>query len=288
MPPPPPPPPPLNINEWWLAAAAATFVAPATDVQAAPQPGTHVGTTTAVRPGVTAGVDEHIVYIGASVPYGEKFKTDSTGVIHILFMDQSSMTLGPNSELIINEFVFDSEARRGSIAVNLVKGALRVVGGFISKFSNPQGFSAARVQTATATIGIRGGISMIDHDGQDTSAVFLFGQQLQIAGLGGQTLSITRPGFGSTIGSNGNPSAPYRTSPDQLANLLQRFGGGSATATNTPPSPLISTNGGPIGNHPNTSIAPDRTQQTSSQINTQTPQGTLRNLLGTEPNPPQS
>lgn len=284
----PPPPPPMSINEWWLAAAAATFVAPVTTTHAAPQPGTHVGTMTAVRPGVVAGTDEHIVYIGTSVPYGEKFKTDSTGVMHILFMDQSSMTLGPNSELVINEFVFDPEARRGSIAVNLVKGALRVVGGFISKFSNPQGFSAARVQTATATIGIRGGISMIDQDNQNTSAVFLFGQQLQIAGLGGQTLNITRPGFGSTIGSSGGPSAPFRVSPEQLAPMLQRFGGSAPTAANTPPNPLISTNGKPIGNNPNASIAPDRVQQKSTQLNTQTPQEALRNLLGTGANPNQS
>ena len=125
------------------------------------------------------------------------------------------MTLGP-TELIINEFVL-TQKPDAAVLPSIWSRVHCVVGGFISKFSNPQGFNAARVQTATATIGIRGGISMIDHDGQDTSAVFLFGQQLQIAGLGGQTLSITRPGFGSTIGSNGSPSAPYRTSPDQLA-----------------------------------------------------------------------
>lgn len=284
----PPPPPPMNINEWWIAAAAATFVAPVSTAQAATQPGTQVGTATAVRPGVVAGTDEHIVYIGAAVPYGERFRTNSTGVMHIMFMDQSSMTLGPNSELVINEFVFDPESRRGSIAVNLVKGALRVVGGFISKFSNPQGFSAARVQTATSTIGIRGGISMIDHNDQSTSAVFLFGQQMQIAGLGGQTLNITRPGFGATIGPNGSPGEPFRAPPAQLTALLQRFGDGVPTATNTPPNPLISTNGSPIGSHPNTRIAPDRTEQISSQINTQTPQAALRNLLSTEPNPPHS
>lgn len=284
----PPPPPPMNINEWWLAAAAATFVAPIADVQAATQPGTSVGTTTAVRPGVVAGADNHIVYIGTAVPYGERFKTDSTGVMHIMFMDQSSMTLGPNSELVINEFVFDPASRRGSIAVNLVKGALRVVGGFISKLSNPQGFSAARVQTATSTIGIRGGISMIDHNDQSTSAVFLFGQQMQIVGLGGQSMNITRPGFGSTIGTNGTPSEPSRAPPAQLTALLQRFGDGVPTAANTPPSPLISTNGSPIGHRASTRIAPDRTEQINSQINTQTPQSALRNLLSTEPNPPQS
>ena len=280
----PPPPPPMNINEWWFAAAAATFIAPTTTTHAAPQPGTHVGTTTAVRPGVVAGADERIVYIGHSVPYGEKFKTDSKGVMHILFLDQSSMTLGPNSELVINEFVFDPDARRGSIAVNLVKGALRVVGGFISKFNSPQGFSAARVQTATATIGIRGGISLIDHNDQNTSAVFLFGNQMMVSGIGGQTQNVTRPGFGLTIGRSGELSQPTRTPSEQLTGFLQRFGGNAPGANSPQRSPLISTNGNPLGNSPGSTFAPDRTQQTNSEVNTHTPSSSLRHLLGTEPN----
>lgn len=289
------PPAPMDINEWWLAAAAATSIlTPAATAQAATtQPGSQVGIATAVRPGVTTATHDRVIYIGNSVAYGERFKTDSTGVIHILFMDQSSMTLGPNSELVIDEFVFNPDSRRGSIAVNLVKGALRVVGGFISKFNNPQGNSAARVQTATATIGIRGGISVVDHnaDSNNTNASFLFGQQMQVTGSNGQILNITRPGFGTSIGPNGVPANPFRTPTNFLNNMMQQFGNGPAggqPAGGAPAGPLISTNGNPIGNTPNTSLAPDRTQQSRSQMNTQTPQSSLRNLLGSSPTTNQS
>jgi hypothetical protein len=287
---PPAPPPPIDINEWWLAAAAATSaLAPVAAAQAATQPGTQVGIATAVRPGVVTATNDRVVYIGNSVAYGERFKTDGSGVIHILFMDQSSMTLGPNSELVIDEFAFNPESRRGSIAVNLVKGALRVVGGFISKFSTPQGFSAARVQTATATIGIRGGISLIDHANGNTGAQFLFGQQMQVLGSNGQTQTVTRPGFGINVDANGNPSNPFRTPPSVLNSLMRQFGaGGPPPGGGAPNGPLISTNGRPIGNSPNTSLAPDRTQQSNNQVNTQTPHNTLRNLLGTNPTPNQS
>lgn len=285
----PPAPAPIDINEWWLAAAAATSIlAPVATAQAATQPGTQVGIASAVRPGVVTATNDRIVYIGNAVTYGERFKTDSTGVIHILFMDQSSMTLGPNSELVIDEFAFDPESRRGSIAVNLVKGALRVVGGFISKFNSPQGFSAARVQTATATIGIRGGISLIDHNDNNTSTVFLFGQQMQVLGSNGQTHTVTRPGFGINIGPNGVPSDPARVPASFLNNLMQQFGAGGQLPGGTPSGGLISTNGNPIGNTPNTSLAPDRTQQSTDQQNTQTPQNTLHKLLGSNPTPNQS
>jgi hypothetical protein len=287
---PPAPPPPIDINEWWLAAAAATSIlAPVTATQAATQPGTQVGIATAVRPGVVTATNDRVVYIGNSVAYGERFKTDSSGVIHILFMDQSSMTLGPNSELVIDEFVFNPESRRGSIAVNLVKGALRVVGGFISKFNNPQGFSAARVQTATATIGIRGGISGVESDGDNTSAHFFFGQHLQFMGSNGQMLTINRPGFGASIGGNGILNGPFRVPPNVLSHFMQQFGaGGQQPGGGAPNGPLISTNGRSIGNNPNTSLAPDRTQQSNNQLNTQTQHNALRNLLGSNPTPNQS
>ncbi len=281
------PPAPIDMNEWWLAAAAATSIlAPVSTAQAATQPGTQVGITTAVRPGVVSTSNDRVVYIGNSVAFGERFKTDSTGVIHILFMDQSSMTLGPNSELVIDEFTFNPESRRGSIAVNLVKGALRVVGGFISKFNTPQGFSAARVQTTTATIGIRGGISTVESDGQNTTGTFLFGQQMSISNLAGSTQTVTRPGFSSSVSGVSPPTPPSRVPFDQMNRLTQQFGNFNVGGNQpTPPGgQLISTGNRNIGNNPNTGLAPDRTQQSNNQMQTQTPQNTLRNLLGSTPN----
>lgn len=284
------PPAPMDINEWWLAAATATSIlVPVTTAQAATQPGTQVGITTAVRPGVTSTTNDRIVYIGNAVTFGERFKTDSTGVIHILFMDQSSMTLGPNSELVIDEFTFDPDARRGSIAVNLVKGALRVVGGFISKLNTPQGLSAARVQTATATIGIRGGISTVESSDSNTAATFLFGQQMQVTGQGGQTLTITRPGYGTNVNSYGAPSAPFRVPASTLTNLINQFGSGVPSSVGGGTSgQLISTNGGTIGNAPNTALAPDRTQQSQNELERLTPENTLRGVLGSNTTPNQS
>jgi hypothetical protein len=131
---------PMDINDWWLAAAAAAaagFVAPT--ATAAANVGGQVGIVTSVRSGVVSATNERVVYIGNTVVFGERFRTDGTGIIHILFMDQSSMTLGPNSELVVDEFVFQPKERSGNIAVNLIKGSLRVVGGFISKLTSPKG-----------------------------------------------------------------------------------------------------------------------------------------------------
>lgn len=282
MPPPPPPPPPMDINDWWLAAAAAaaTGMLPPTANAATPTTG-QVGITSAVRPGVLSVSNERVIYIGNAVTFGERFRTDSTGVIHILFMDRSSMTLGPNSELVIDEFVFQPEAQRGNIAVNLLKGSLRAVGGFVSKFITPLGRSAAQVRTPTATIGIRGGITLVEvQPDSSTRGVFLFGEHMQVASPSGELLqTVTRPGFGVDAGPNGIGS-PFRIPSTDMANLVNRF----ESKQTTPPGgagSLISTNDRPGGlNSPNASLAPDRTQYVTSDLGTHNPANTLRDMLG--------
>ncbi len=281
--PPPPPPPPMDINDWWLAAAAAAatgMLSPA--ASAATPPTGQVGIASAVRPGVLSVSDERVVYIGNAVAFGERFRTDSTGVIHILFMDRSSMTLGPNSELVIDEFVFRPEVQQGSIAVKLLQGTLRAVGGFISKYITPQGRSAAQVRAPTATIGIRGGITLVEAQPDSVRGVFLFGEHMQIATPDGVLQhTVTRPGFAVTVGSNG-AGEPIRLPSADMANLVNRFES-RQTAAPGGPGNLISTNDRPSGlNSPNSSLAPDRTQRVQSDIDTHTPVNSLRHLLGSE------
>ena len=279
--PPPPPPPPMDINDWWLAAAAAAATGVLSPTaSAATQPTGQVGIASAVRPGVLSESNERVVYIGNAVTFGERFRTDSTGVIHILFMDRSSMTLGPNSELVIDEFVFRPEVQQGSIVVNLLKGSLRAVGGFISKFNNPFGKSAAQVRAPTATIGIRGGITLVEALPDSTRGVFLFGEHMQIFNPAGQLLhTVTRPGFSVTATANG-VGDPVRVPTADMANLVNRFEsrqtGASGGAGN-----LISTNDRPNGlNSPNTSLAPDRTERVQSDVDTNSPGNALRDLMG--------
>lgn len=279
---PPPPPPPMDINDWWLAAAAAaaTGMLPPTASAAAPPVAGQVGIASAARPGVLSVSNERVVYIGNAVTFGERFRTDSTGVVHILFMDRSSMTLGPNSELVIDEFVFRPEAQQGNIAVNLLRGSLRAVGGFVSKFITPLGRSAAQIRTPTATIGIRGGITLVEAQADSTRGVFLFGEHMQVASPNGQLLhTVTRPGFSVTTTGSG-VGEPVRVPATDMANLVNRF---ESRQTAPPGSPgnLISTNDRPEGlNSPNSTLAPDRTKYVSTDTEAHNPAMSLRGMLG--------
>ena len=95
--------------------------------------------------------------------------------------------------------MFDPNTKTGELAINASKGVLRLVGGKISK-GQP-----ITITTPSSTIGIRGGITILDVRPGQTNSTFVFGKDMTVRG-GGQTQVATRPGsmivtnFGSPPG----------------------------------------------------------------------------------------
>jgi hypothetical protein len=117
-----------------------------------------VGTAAAVNPesqSTPPGGATTTLKVGARVVHKERIKTTPQGSVQHLFLDRSTLSIAPNSEIVIDEFVYNPGAGSGHMAVSLAKGALRLVGGQLSH----QG--EASVTTPGATIGIRGGTSII-------------------------------------------------------------------------------------------------------------------------------
>ena len=75
--------------------------------------------------------------------------TDAAGEAQLLFSDGTRMVVGPNSSLVIDEFVFRGNATENRFAVRALGGVYR----FISGESGNRNFS---IQTPSATIGVRG------------------------------------------------------------------------------------------------------------------------------------
>ncbi len=72
--------------------------------------------------------------------------------IGIILRDDTIMSLGPNSEIILHEFNFSPVRGDLSIITKLVRGTLAYLSGQIGKLSR----DAVRMETPVATIGIRG------------------------------------------------------------------------------------------------------------------------------------
>jgi hypothetical protein len=89
---------------------------------------------------------------GLSLREGDRLTTSEGASAIIKLDDGTRMTVRPNSEMVLTQYQFKENAPDNSMLMQLVRGGFRAVTGLISK-SSP---NAARVQTSTATIGIRG------------------------------------------------------------------------------------------------------------------------------------
>ena len=90
--------------------------------------------------------------VGATIHARDTVKTGPDGSVGITFQDNSLLSAGPNSELVIERFVFDSTTHKGAFDTALKKGTLAVVSGKIVK----QSPEAMRVKTPAAIMGVRG------------------------------------------------------------------------------------------------------------------------------------
>lgn len=104
------------------------------------------GITSVQRPGEAP----RFVAKGDTVSEGDVISTGDRGFAVLGFKDGSKMTLRPSTTFAIDKFAHGAGEETGLF--RLVKGGLRALTGLIGK-RNPQGL---RVNTATATIGIRG------------------------------------------------------------------------------------------------------------------------------------
>jgi hypothetical protein len=231
-----------------IAMTAAALALGGTTAQAQ-----QVGTASAVNPAATANLKT--ITLGQSITHKERIQTKASGSVQLLFLDKTSMTIGPNSDLTIDEYVYDPNANTGKLAATLGKGALRFVGGQISHNGD------AQIKTASALIGIRGGVMMTDgkggiYSGYGTSTVTSGGQSVTLhAGEFTQTQSggppsspnFPPPGFvqrtiamfQSAAGQTGGARAGTASARNVAAAEQKATGtpGGSVAGSGAPPSP---------------------------------------------------
>ncbi len=72
--------------------------------------------------------------------------------VGVTFVDQTRVSAGPNSVLVINGYAYDHVTQEGVFDATLKRGTLGVVSGKMTK----QSPNAATIRTPTLTLGIRG------------------------------------------------------------------------------------------------------------------------------------
>jgi ferric-dicitrate binding protein FerR (iron transport regulator) len=130
-----------------FAAALMLSVSHATIAWAA----SPAGTAVAVRPDASAtgtGGDRGLA-VDAPVFMGDAINTDTRGMAQIRFADETKLAVGPNSRITIDRFVFAGNQTAKQVTLDVTQGAFRFITGLSNK-------NAYKVETPTATIGVRG------------------------------------------------------------------------------------------------------------------------------------
>jgi hypothetical protein len=163
-----------------------------------------VGVTSATNGdplGRPPGETERVLRIGIDVQANEVVTTKDNDRAHLLFLDGTSLTVGPNAQLTIDKFVYDPQGKVGDLSITATKGVFRLVGGKISK-TNP-----ITVNTPSSTIGIRGGITIFTVTATQTVSSFIFGDKLTVTAQG-STQIATRGGSTIVTTAGAAPAAP--------------------------------------------------------------------------------
>ena len=122
------------------------------------------GTATVVRQGRTISAK-----IGLDLYQYDALRTGSDGSIGVIFIDDTLLSLGPESVLVIDEFVFAPREGKFSIAIRMLKGTVAYFSGLISKLA-PE---STHIETPTSSIGIRGTkfVARVEGDRKEASPI---------------------------------------------------------------------------------------------------------------------
>jgi hypothetical protein len=199
-----------------------------------------------VQAGVSAAVkgEVQIASLGASVGrvaksgddiyLGDQISSGKNAGMQVLLLDETVFTIGAQSAITIDAFVFDPATGGGKVAAHVVRGAFRFVTGRIAN-RRPRDMA---VKLPIGSIGVRGTIAAGRVDG-DSSLVVLLGPGSNtdtderigriLVSNAGKTVEISRVGFATVIeGLNAAPAEPFQLPLADLKALTRSLDQGAA------------------------------------------------------------
>jgi hypothetical protein len=101
---------------------------------------------------VTRGDEKLPAAPGLKIMVGDTLCTGRKGSVGVILRDDSSLSIGPGSCLILRSFLFSPSEGKFDLVARITGGTMAYLSGLIGKLAPEK----ARFETPTATIGIRG------------------------------------------------------------------------------------------------------------------------------------
>jgi hypothetical protein len=142
-----------------------------------------------------------VLVLGQDVKPGDHVTTASGAQQALLSPDGASLTVGQNSDVVLDKFQYDPAAKRGELALTVLVGSLRMGGGAIMKADDvtvAAGASTVKIHAANAAVGVR-------PEGAEIRMVA--GERVAVTAEGA-TQTMTQPDSVITVPTGKPPSAP--------------------------------------------------------------------------------
>ncbi len=101
---------------------------------------------------VIRGQQELPLQIGAPLYRQDTLRTGASSSLGVVFTDNTTLSLGPKSQIVIDEYVFAPEKGKLSMILRMLKGTAAYLSGIIAR----QSPGTVKFQLPDATIGVRG------------------------------------------------------------------------------------------------------------------------------------
>ncbi|MCZ6892462.1 MAG: FecR domain-containing protein [Gammaproteobacteria bacterium] len=188
-----------------------------------------IGVTAAVTNKVTGTLesDARTLDIGSSIFQDETIDTWKESTTQLMFLDETTLTMGPESSMLIDTFVFDPDSNTGEMLLSTTKGAFRFITGSVDP-------SSYLIETPIATMGVRGTIIEWKVTEKNVLLKLVYGAA-DICNADGVCVSLDQPGtyvitdgteFSGIEGEDGSGTIVYEEIDSTLYALFlssQRF-----------------------------------------------------------------
>ncbi len=142
-----------------LFCLALILIGPGTSAAA----DTFVGVVKSLEGGavITRNGESIPVVTGMEIQWADFVKTDRRGYVGLVFSDDTRISMGPNTELTIDDYLFEPVEKKYSFVLRLIRGTVSFLSGQIAKLSP----DSVKLVMPAATIGVRGTHVLIEADG---------------------------------------------------------------------------------------------------------------------------
>ncbi len=183
----------------WVIAAVLATPAAAAD----PQIGAASLVVNTVTGTLAATRETAPLRAGIDVFANETIDTAAASASRVIFQDQTQLSVGPQSSVVLDRFVFDPDPSKSAVAVSIAKGVARFSTGLLPK-------PDYQINTPSAQIGVRGTVLTVTVSSARTTTVSVEDGTGLVTGRG---VTVTVPAGYSTLVRFGQPPTPPVPTP---------------------------------------------------------------------------